>query len=80
MLLVYASTILFLMWGIQTTISAVYKVQSDNTIPLIFGAAVAGGFAFYFYAKQKGDEAYIAAKKVEAVAVVNAEKAEAAKL
>ena len=54
-LLMYGSTLLFLMWVIQTWISAAYKVQSDNTIPLIFGAAVAGGFAFYFYSKNKLD-------------------------
>jgi len=80
MLLVIGSVILFLMWSIQTILGAVYKVQSDNTIPLIFGAAVAGGYAFYFYSKKQTDEAHIEAQKVEAVAVVKADKVEAAKI
>jgi hypothetical protein len=67
MLLVYGSTLLFLMWTIETILQAIYKVQPDNTIPLIFGAAVAGGYAFYFYSKTQTDKANIAAKlaKVE---------------
>jgi hypothetical protein len=80
MLLVISSTMLFLMWTIQTFIGAVYQVQADNTIPLIFGAAVAGGYAFYFYSKTQTDKANIEAKKVEAVAIVKAEKVEAAKV
>ena len=66
MLLVISSMMLFLMWAIQTVISAAYKVSSDNTIPLIFGAAVASGFAFYFYSKSQTDKADIAAK-IEAI-------------
>lgn len=80
MLLVYASTLLFLMWAIQTWIEATYKAQTDQTIILIFGAAVAGGFAFFFYSKKQADEAHIEAQKVEAVAVVKADKVEAAKI
>jgi len=68
MLLIYSSTLLFLMWTIETYLSAIYKVQVDNTIPLIFGAAVAGGYAFYFYSKTQTDKANIAAK-VEAAKV-----------
>ena len=62
MLLIYSSTLLFLMWSFQTLLGAVYDVATDNTIPLIFGAAVAGGFAFYFYAKNQTDMANIEAK------------------
>jgi hypothetical protein len=80
MLLVISSVMLFLMWTIQTFIGAAYKVQSDNTIPLIFGAAVASGFAFYFYSKTQTDKANIEAKKVEAVALAKAEHIDAAKV
>jgi len=80
MLLVIGSVILFLMWVIQQYLSAVYEVQPENTVPLIFGAAVTGGYMFYFYSKKQTDEAHIEAQKVEAVAVVKADKAEAAKI
>jgi hypothetical protein len=63
MLLVYSSTLLFFMWTIQTYISAAYDIATDNTIPLIFGAAVAGGFAFYFYSKTQTDKANNEAKR-----------------
>lgn len=74
MLLVYASTLLFLMWVAQTWIEAFYQIQTDQTIILIYGAAVAGGFAFYFYSKTQTDKATIEAKKVEAVAISKAEQ------
>jgi hypothetical protein len=62
-LLIYGTTLLFLMWVIQTYLGAVYKFTPDSTIPLIFGAAVGGGWAFYFYAKKTEDDAIVEAKK-----------------
>jgi len=62
MLLVIGSVILFLMWTVQTWLSAAYDMATDNTIPLIFGAAVAGGYAFYFYSKSQTDKVNLNAK------------------
>ena len=67
-LLLYGTTLLFLMWVIQTYISAAYKITPDSTIPLIFGAAVAGGWAFYFIAKKAEDDAVVDAKKAAIMA------------
>jgi hypothetical protein len=50
------------MWTVQTWLSAAYDMATDNTIPLIFGAAVAGGYAFYFYSKSQTDKANLNAK------------------
>jgi hypothetical protein len=62
MLLVYASSLLFLMWVTQSILSAIYEFQADNTVPLIFGGAVAAGFTFYFYSKSQTDKANVEAK------------------
>lgn len=67
MLLIYSSTILALMWMISVWIEAAYKVTTDMTIPLVFAAAVGGGFIFYFDAKRKTDAINMEIKRGESM-------------
>jgi hypothetical protein len=67
MLLMFASTILFLMWAISSYLETVTGIKPDMTIITIFGGAVTLGFGFFFYSKTKTDAANIEFKKAESV-------------
>jgi hypothetical protein len=66
MLLMFASTILFLMWAISSYLETVTGIKPDMTIITIFGGAVTLGFGFFFYSKTKTDAANIENQRMQA--------------
>jgi len=52
-LLAFGTLLLFLAWATSLGLSLHYKVTIDNTILSEFSLAIFGGWAFYFYSKEK---------------------------